>query len=77
LQLTAGVDNTGEYAAQLQSANNRVAAMELLEESEKVSSLAPTARLESENKWIALLFQAVTARLTSQTDAMLCGSRFC
>jgi hypothetical protein len=46
LQPTAGVDNSGEYAAQLQGANNPVAAMELLEESEKVNSLAPTARLE-------------------------------
>jgi hypothetical protein len=54
-----------------------IAAMELLEESEKVSSVAPTARLRLENKWIVLLFQAVTARPATRTDAVLCGSRLC
>jgi hypothetical protein len=40
--LTTPASTLHSFSAQ----NNPVAAMELLEESEKVSSLAPTARLE-------------------------------
>jgi len=54
-----------------------IAAVKLLEESESLSSLVSAAPLESEKKWIVLLFHAVTARLASQTDALLCGSRLC
>lgn len=41
----------------------------------RVSSVATTARLRSENKWVLLLFHAVTAGLIRTTDATLCGSR--
>jgi hypothetical protein len=54
-----------------------IAAQELLEKSNRGSSIAPTARLRSEDKWIVLLFHAVTGRLTTLTVAMLCGSRLC
>jgi hypothetical protein len=48
-----------------------------MSKSNRGSSIAPRARLRSENKWIVLLFHAVIAGLTARTDAMLFGSRLC
>ena len=42
-----------------------IAAAELLEESNRVRSVASVARPRSENKWIVSLFHAATARLTT------------
>ena len=77
LRAIAVVNNIASVLHSFSAQTIGIAAMELLEESEKVSSIAPTARLRLENKWIVLLFHAVTARPATQTDAVLCGSRLC
>jgi hypothetical protein len=52
-----------------------IAAAKLLEEIQQRMQLWLMPRCESENKWIILLFHAALARLTTQADATLCGSR--
>jgi hypothetical protein len=75
LQATAGINNAASVLHRFKAQTIGIVAVELLEESEKVSSVAPKARLRSENKWIVWLFHAFTATLTTQTDAKPCGSR--
>src|SRR6266446_3430015 len=77
LRAIAVVNNIASALHSFSAQRIGIAAQELLEESNRGSSSALTARLRSENKWIVLLFHAVTARLTTRTDAMLCGSRLC